>query len=393
MKADITAKGKDGYVDSDVLYGLIVKNCMPLTYQDFRLMIQQFDLQSGGSRVNYNQFLNAYNPLNTVHLLDGVDATKKLAASIGSKNKITTNNSSSAVTLISDSSAYDGNESVASTINTNSSAIRRSSSNSGVDMRKIWQSVLRECHKNDPERSGLVNRVAFISALASADPTMTPQTVNELADEYTLSQGLVDYLSCFRTFLNDMVGTMTQSKSQVAFNESELKKNSLVRDKGALHPWEFTQGKNKSGPYWKQAITDKRAPPPEVVVVPPPNKKSASELTPQERQALISKYSDPVLQTCSKCYKYFLPVWRDVRNDFKKGQISSQRGSILTTNFYLVLGHYGVKLSKNEMEGLVKGFRGLGMQDVVQFDEFLRICLLVKEKKAGQGSIMIATHN
>ena len=45
------------------------------------------------------------------------------------------------------------------------------------------------------------------------------------------------------------------------------------------------------------------------------------------------------------------------------------------------------------MEALVRGFRGLGMQDVVQFDEFLRVCLLVKDKKSGQGSITIATHN
>jgi Ca2+-binding EF-hand superfamily protein len=389
MKSDLTAKGKDGYVDSDVLYTLIVRNCMPLTYQDFRLMIQQFDLQNGGSRVNYEQFLNAYNPLNTVHILDGADATKKLAASVSLKNNSNSDNAS--VTTVVDS-VYDGNESVVSSYNSNT--IRRSSSStSGVDMRKIWQSVLRECHKNDHERSGLVNRIAFISALSAADQSMTPQMVNELADEYTLSQGLVDYLSCFRTYLNDMVGSMSQSKSQVAFNESELKKNPLVRDKGALHPWEFSQGKTKTGPYWKQAITDKREPPPEPIVVPPPNKKSANELTPQEKQALMGKYSDSVLQTCNKCCKYFLPVWRDVRNDFKKGQISSQRGSILTTNFYLILDHYGVKLGKNDMEGLVRGFRGLGMQDVVQFDEFLRVCLLVKDKKSGQGAITIATHN
>lgn len=361
---------------------------MPLTYQDFRLMIQQFDLQNGGSRVNFNQFLNAYNPLNTVHLLDGVDATKKLAASLAPRS--TSNRNNSSASLVNDN-AYD-DESVVSAMTVNTNPIRRSSSNSGVDMRKIWQTVLRECHKNDPERSGLVSRLSFITALSLADPTMTPQMMNDLADEYTLSQGLIDYLSCFRTYLNDMVGSMTQSKSQVAFNESELKKNSLVRDKGALHPWEFSQGKTKNIPYWKQ-VSSKKEPSAEIIVVPPASKKSANELNPQEKQALISKYSDPVLQTCSKCYKYFLPVWRDVRNDFKRGQISSQKGSILTTNFYLVLGHYGVKLSKNEMEGLVKRFRGLGMQDVVQFDEFLRVCLLVKDRRGGQGSITIATHN
>jgi len=33
------------------------------------------------------------------------------------------------------------------------------------DMRAIWQGVLRECHRSDPERSGQIARNVFIAAI------------------------------------------------------------------------------------------------------------------------------------------------------------------------------------------------------------------------------------
>ena len=38
------------------------------------------------------------------------------------------------------------------------------------DLRKMWQLALRLCHKADPDRTGQVNRVAFIQALETANP-------------------------------------------------------------------------------------------------------------------------------------------------------------------------------------------------------------------------------
>ncbi len=85
------------------------------------------------------------------------------------------------------------------------------------DLRRIWQAVLRECHRSDPDRSGQVSRTAFIGALEKANfgkvsesarlamflsnplyatvadnirhcfliQTMTAQAMNQLADSRT----------------------------------------------------------------------------------------------------------------------------------------------------------------------------------------------------------------
>lgn len=41
--------------------------------------------------------------------------------------------------------------------------------NSTGDLKRIWQNVLRECHRADPERVGQVSRNVFISALTKSD--------------------------------------------------------------------------------------------------------------------------------------------------------------------------------------------------------------------------------
>lgn len=38
-------------------------------------------------------------------------------------------------------------------------------STNNPELKRIWQGVLRECHRADPERAGQINRIAFINAL------------------------------------------------------------------------------------------------------------------------------------------------------------------------------------------------------------------------------------
>lgn len=38
-----------------------------------------------------------------------------------------------------------------------------------TELKRIWQSVLRECHRSDPERCGQVSRNVFIAALEKSD--------------------------------------------------------------------------------------------------------------------------------------------------------------------------------------------------------------------------------
>ena len=63
-------------------------------------------------------------------------------------------------------------------------------------------------------------------------------------------------------------------------------------------------------------------------------------------------------------------AWTTLRNEMKNGQINSQPGKLLTTNFYAMMNKYGVKLSISEMGAVVRAFRGLGMQDVIKYNDF-----------------------
>lgn len=118
------------------------------------------------------------------------------------------------------------------------------------------------------------------------------------------------------------------------------------------------------------------------ISVPPPHAKSAHDLNDHEKEALLTQYPAAVLTVCSKCYEVFKPIWRDVQNELTRAQIVSQRGSIITTKFLAILELYGVKVTKSDMGSIVRAFRGMGVQDVVKFDEFLRVCLLVKASYA-----------
>ena len=40
-------------------------------------------------------------------------------------------------------------------------------------MKKVWQAVLRECQRNDPERTGLVGRNSFVNALESSGESVS----------------------------------------------------------------------------------------------------------------------------------------------------------------------------------------------------------------------------
>lgn len=255
------------------------------------------------------------------------------------------------------------------------------------ELRRIWQSVLRECHRVDPDRTGQINRNTFLAALERADSgkTMTPEAMSSLAEKYTLSNGLVNYLLLFRNFLQDLTGnSMGKSlgKSQ-SVPTVELERH----DPGKIHPWEFGYERKRHGnPYWEQATSipkefgSSKALTASLSSFPLPHtEKDGSLYSSQDKEILLAKYDPSILEVCSRCYKAFVPIWRPLRNEFKKSQVPTQKGNILATHFISVLESHGISLSKKDLGLIVKNFRGVGMQDLVKFDDFLRICMLMKD--------------
>eukprot|EP01036_Dinobryon_divergens_P032163 gene32163-41698_t len=169
-----------GYIESDALYAILVKKCIPLTFQDFRFLTQQ--LKKGPGGIDYNHFLQAYNPTHAHHELDG--ATLSHSSSLLTNRTIQSQLVNFADDVSMATSAFDS------------------------ELKQVWHVVLKECHRADPERNGQVSRATFISALQKADTgkTLSLDSVNKLADDYILPNGMVNYLYCFRNYAGDITG-------------------------------------------------------------------------------------------------------------------------------------------------------------------------------------------
>lgn len=400
--------GNTGFIAAPTLHNILVHRCMPLTFEDFRFIVQQVKKQPGTERIDYHHFLSAYNPAAFAHQLEGLARLRKSGEL--HHTHATTLGSSASQPALATHAKSSGNQHAASTTNLAatlpSSPLRltalslpaddldigrgsrttfANTTGSLPDMKKTWQQVLRECHRADPERTGQVNRMTFIAALERADngKTMTPEAINKFADQYALSNGLINYLLLFRQYLSDMGGrastaSLTKSQSMTGLGDSSK----------PVHPWDFgyKRERKQEQPYWQQASSvpkdpdDAKALSLKFLSVPPATEKTAEQLSTQEKEMLLGQFQHGVLQLCHRCYHMFAPVWRPLRNQFKKQQIPTQKGSILTPHFLSILETNGISLRKTELGVIVKNFRGIGMQDIIRYDDFLRVCMLVKDR-------------
>jgi hypothetical protein len=176
-----------------------------------------------------------------------------------------------------------------------------------------------------------------------------------------------------------MNNTMTKSQSVPAVTMER-------HDPGKIHPWEFGYERKRHGnPYWEHATripkdfgTAKAMA--SLSNFPLPHtEKDGTLYSSQDKEILLAKYDPSILEVCARCYKSFVPIWRPLRNNFKKSQVPTQKGNILATHFISVLESHGVSLSKKDLGLIVKNFRGVGMEDLVKYDDFLRICMLMKD--------------
>lgn len=145
-----------GFIAAPLLYNILVHRCMPLTYEDFRFIIQQVKKEPGSEKIDYHHFLTAYNPAAFAHQLEGLSRLKKSAEF----SHTTLNSTNSHDTLLSGGKHTVSQPSLSVTNNNNnhsdtlssplrlaalslsddSDLFKTSAKQSSVsDMRKIWQ--------------------------------------------------------------------------------------------------------------------------------------------------------------------------------------------------------------------------------------------------------------
>lgn len=123
--------------------------------------------KDGGSKVSSQQFLRLYNPNTAPHPF-AVQSYAREAAAI--RTPTTHSGTEFATNEVLNESMMDTTNDLG--LSMSSSTIGKSTNsnfNGHSELRRMWQAVLKECHRSDPDRSGNVSRKSFIAALEAAN--------------------------------------------------------------------------------------------------------------------------------------------------------------------------------------------------------------------------------
>ena len=152
-----------GYIGAEDLHKIIVKRCLPLTFQDFRFVLQQLKTNSVETKVDWKHFLTIYNPIKAPHILDTISTLKNLHLFSGEDDYFEQaapdfpKRASTASVVIRPTKSFDAH----------------------VELKKLWTPLLKECHRFDPDRHGFVYRSQFISALERSNISKVSE-INQL---------------------------------------------------------------------------------------------------------------------------------------------------------------------------------------------------------------------
>ena len=217
---------------------------------------------------------------------------------------------------------------------------------------------------------------------------MSSSSIGQLANKYTNadSGGLVDYVTCFRNFLNDIACNMALSTNASTFRAST---SNASRPLKGQHPWEFhyTREKKETKPYWKLACTD-----PRLDTSNDPSRFSrktfsatdllaSGAIDERQKEKLLKKYEPRVISICTKCPALLQPIYKELKTEFKRARHDINKNEILTPKFFAVMQEFNIDLTSGEMGVLARAFRAKGMPECVKYEEFLDLCKLLNGKE------------
>jgi len=411
-----------GFIEAETLNAIINSLCMPISFQDFRLIMRPVKVDEKG-RVSWVHFLSLYNPrkehlhltaANTGQLppgksrpapmgsLFGDPASRSLSFSSLSPSTDLSSSSSmpalavsptkpssapslslnSARPLPADPSSNPSSSApphaehtratTAPSLSISSSspfssakprkiAIMDLAKVTGVsaeltlELRKQWQNLQRDCHRVDTDRVGCLPKSTFVSIIRKAvqDKSISTASISKLADRFRLSDGDIDYVSCIRSCLGDLVGsapiiTRAVSPDRSTYNSS-----------GSLS---LTGGREGYMSVQQQLST-------------------AHQM--QEHIQILSTYDQKLITICTKVANAHKSVWPQFKLSLRDNQFPNYRGCILQDTFLEILPLYGIQMTSNEKAMLFKVFRVSGVPDAFHFSEFLKLCAACRSSSAG----------
>lgn len=222
---------------------------------------------------------------------------------------------------------------------------------------------------------------------------MNTDTMARLADSYQRPDGLVDYKSCFRNTLSDLANVLPVGDSASSFKAPQ---KTTSRPTGPVHPWDFDYIKQEIVhyddpviPHWKTACIKPKARPTTSSISEStgslklsPLKKSVSSREPfsvDDAEKVLSGYDPKLRSVFTAAAQKWVPVWKQLAMGFHDKQVKNHPGNITTDHMLEVFSDNGLRLTKNEYGMITRYFRAIGLNDVVNYKEFMKCCNLCRK--------------
>lgn len=239
-----------------------------------------------------------------------------------------------------------------------------------AELKRMWQGAVKACKSRDVTRTGFVPRPVFIEALNNhLSSTLDSAAIDDLANSYGIGDD-VDYHSCFRSALNNVMG-VGKSSSKSKFS---LAATSKSRNVGPTHPWDYdyqkpssTNKKEEGDPYWKRACTIPRN-----TQLGGSNNQSNGGL----RNSTDASNMDPKIVSAAR-KATANPKFRRFANELKRASLTNHKGCVSVNNFLAIVKMFDMDFSQREIGSILRVFRSRGLNDTVDFADFLAACTSV----------------
>lgn len=365
---ELVDHSKDGHVTPDLMRKILNGLALQLNFQDFRLVMQNIPTNSAGN-YDYHVFLKHFDPIKAPHELS---LTRKNVPGLASYSETGYSGMQHSQSLPGSRghSGGDFSNSLGDSASTSALGASRTSSATAdkvnAELKRMWQGAVKACKARDATRTGFVPREVFVEALSQhLSQTLDSAAVEELANSYGIGDD-VDYHSCFRATLNNVMGAA--GSSSTSKSKFELAVTSKSRDLRPNHPWDFeyqkTVNKKEEGdPYWKRACT-----------IPRERGLGSSRLASSAmNNSTEASTCDPKILAAAK-KAVGNPQFKRFANELKRASLTSHKECVSVKNFLAILKMFDIELEQREVGSILRVFRTRGMADTVTFADFLAVC-------------------
>ena len=344
-----------GWIEPELLHRYINDTCVPISYTDFRVITNYLIIDEASNRVNWRDFLVDYNPWKKAVPKDYAFEQEPVFNRIGAvsmtykrrKKDIRRKNNGDFDMDLSDVGSDDGS---VTSMNTKLSWKPERQHRQRVEDKVIWSvphpskgtKYAKKQYENSPNKTKLLP-MQFPHELVAQLPTkqdrFIPPPVTKPKD--VVNKGGYHYH-------RDPHNGVLETTYEIPLGQE-----------------------NKPIAYWKCASQLKPIDPSTLS----PQKQRSKKLNDANRDKILCKYDEKTLDLCRRCHDVMIPMWRNVRNEFKR--LQTKKGQMGIVVFSEMMKNLNLRMCTDDVTHLGNIFKGEGKFSI-SYDEFLRVVLVSK---------------